>query len=103
MYRIQYKDNTYQIVDWTEEEFKNVCKHKANNEAAAYTKKILVDLQDVRTIVFIPPTPPPTEKEKIEMKEYADSQLNEWGFVDMETLAWLRANGIDVTKKDGEN
>lgn len=100
MYRIQYNDNTYQVVDWTKYEFEKVGEYMEAEAKAIKLEEGLFRLTDVRAVIFFPPPPPPTEKEKLKMKEYGESQLSEWGFVDQETAEWLKANGIDLQGGD---
>lgn len=101
MYRIQYEDNTYQIVDLTTTDYNAVGDSLVSGEYAIKLKDYILRLKDIRTITFLPPAPEPTNEEKAAMKNQAEHQISEWGFVDPETLAWLAANGIDVYKKEG--
>lgn len=94
-YRIQYIDNTYQLVDWTKAELQLVGELMANDKTATIVGDDIFRISDIRAIVFLPPVPEPTVEEK---KAEAEQQLSEWGFVDPETQRWLRDVGIDVTK-----
>jgi hypothetical protein len=92
-YRIQYVDNTYQIVDWTKAEFLQV-----GEDLNTDTKMIVIGDEmfrssDIRAIVFLPPIPEPTKEEK---QAQAEQQLSEWGFVDPEVAEWLKNNGINI-------
>jgi hypothetical protein len=100
-YNIYYKDGSSQVVEWTKDEFGHVCVSMAHGERAVYTDNVALNLQEVKVIVYLPPVPPPTEEDKQRMKESAESQLSEWGFVDQDTANWLQANGIDL--KGGNN
>lgn len=92
-YRIQYIDNTYQLVEWTKSEFHEVGKAMLNEHVVAIINDDLFRLTDIRAIVFLPPLPEPTPEEK---KAQEEAQLTEWGFVDSDTAAWLKANGINI-------
>lgn len=108
LYKIMYKDDTYLIVDWSNSEFDKVCKAKIEGNAAVATKETLVDLTTVRTIVFIPPIPEPTEEERKEynskMKTKTKRMMEEYGFVDQETMNWLEEQGImDLQELEGDD
>lgn len=98
LYKILYTDDTYLMIEWTKEEFTKICNAKVNGQMAAFTENSLVDLTMVRTIILIPPVPEPTEEEKKEynskMKKKTQNMMNEWGFVDQETMNWLEEQGI---------
>lgn len=91
-YRIQYVDNTYQLVDWTKPEFNNVYHSIEEGKTMAICGDDMFRLTDIRAIVFMPPIPEPTPEEKA--KE--ESGLTEWGFVDAATSQWLKEQGIGV-------
>ena len=88
-YQIQYVDNTYRIVEWTRLEFKKVCEEMEKGAECVALDKGLFSLKDVRAIVMM--------REEKENKKEKESVLTEWGFVDPETLMWLKEQGIDVT------
>jgi hypothetical protein len=92
-YRIQYVDNTYQLVDWTKAQFEYVGKAMATDESAVIVGDDIFRVSDIRAIVFLPPVPEPTPEEK---KAEAEQQLSEWGFVDPEVAEWLKNNGINI-------
>lgn len=92
-YRIQYVDNTYQLVEWTKAEFDSVFVAMSNDKKVAKVADDLFRLHDIRAIVFLPPLPEPTQEEK---KAQEDGELSEWGFVDPDTAAWLRSQGINL-------
>jgi hypothetical protein len=93
-YRIQYIDNTYQLVDWTKAQFEHVGGSMMAKDSVAIVGDDLFRLDDIRAIVFLPPIPEPTEAEK---RAEAEKQISEWGFVDAETAQWLKDQGIDLT------
>ena len=90
-YQIQYTDNTYRMVDWTQDEFKLVCECIVHEALAAVLEDGIFVLHDIRAIVLIPLVPEEPEQE--------ENQLPEWGFVDHDTAEWLKANGIDLGGK----
>lgn len=94
-YRIQYVDNTYQLVQWTQKEFKEVGMAMGEGKLVGLLDDGLFRLDHIRAIVFLPPVPEPTEEEK---KVQEEEQLTEWGFVDAESARWLKENGIDLGK-----
>lgn len=96
-YQIQYTDNTYRMVEWTKKEFKKVCRRLAFRLRTVTLSDGVFILKDVRTIVFIPPIPEPTEEER---KKEAQQQLTEWGFVDDDTAMWLQSQGINLQGSD---
>lgn len=91
-YRIQYVDNTYQMVDWTKAEYKLVGEAIIDSKPAVMLDEGIFRVSDVRAIVLIPELPEP------EKTDETKNHLTEWGFVDTETAQWLRANGIDVSE-----
>lgn len=92
-YRIQYIDNTYQLVDWTKAEFESVGEAMANDKSAVVVDNDIFRVSDIRAIVYLPPLPEPTPEEK---KAQEESQLSEWGFTDLQTQEWLRSQGIKL-------
>ncbi len=94
-YRIQYIDNTYQMVDWTKAEFDKVGRALEDGKSGVTLNEGIFRLSDIRAIVYIPPIPEPTEEEKKLQKEH-ENELSEWGFVDPESAKWLKSQGIDV-------
>lgn len=94
MYRIQYIDNTFQLVDWTDDQLIRVYEEMEDNQTVTMVNKSIFKLTDIRAIVYLPPIETPEEQEEIK----DDENLTEWGFVDAETANWLRNNGIDVGK-----
>lgn len=99
MYRLQYEDNTYQVVELTKKEYDILADAICDQFHAVKFDEYILRVKDIRTVVFLPPAPPPTEEEKAQMKNMAEQQLSEWGFADQETLEWLRNVGIDITKE----
>lgn len=91
-YQIQYTDNSYRMVDWTEDEFELVGACIIESKNAVVLKDGIFVLHDVRAIVLIPPI----------VEEITDDEnnLTDWGFVDAQTAEWLRAQGIEVGRKD---
>lgn len=100
MYRIQYIDNTYQIVDWSKTEFKAVGDSMIEGKIAVMLDEGIFRLSDVRAVVFLPPPPEKTEAEKAAEEDQA---LTEWGFADPDVQQWLRDHGIDISKAEGVN
>jgi hypothetical protein len=94
-YRIQYQDNTYQIVDWTKPELQSVFKSMCMEKTYVKVDEDVFRVSDIRAIVFLPPMPEPTPEEK---KAAEEQELTEWGGYDADTIAWLRQQGIDVSK-----
>lgn len=93
MYQIQYTDNTYRMVDWTVEEFKQICEDMIDEMKVSIMTDGVFSLVHIRAIVLIPPMP-------IEEKPEEDNELDdEWGFVDRETAEWLKVQGIEVGRK----
>lgn len=94
-YRIQYVDNTYQMVQWTKADFGFVASAMTNDESAVYVDECVFRISDVRAIVFLPPEPELTPEEQNKQ----ETQLSDWGFVDAETATYLKeVMGIDLTK-----
>jgi hypothetical protein len=80
-------------VDWTEEEFRGVGRDMVANFDVAIMDEGIFSLVHIRAIVLVPPVVEPT-KEQLE----EESQLSEYGHYDPDTIAWLKANGVDVSK-----
>jgi hypothetical protein len=95
-YRIQYVDNTYQMVDWTKPEFNSAFTAMAEDKKVLKVSDGIFRLDHIRTIVLIPPLPEPTEEEKKVIEE--ENKLSEWGFVDDASALWLKEVGIDLGK-----
>ena len=93
-YRIQYIDNTYQIVSWTQSELSLVHEMMNNDKTAVLVGDDIFKVSDIRAVVFLPPEPEPTPEDKNKQEQV----LTEWGFVDPDTALWLKANGIDLNK-----
>jgi hypothetical protein len=93
MYQIQYTDNTYRMVDWTKEEFKQVGRDMENEDKVSILNDGIFSLVHIRAIVFIPPVVEP------EIPEGENELDDEWGFVDRETAEWLKIQGIEVGRK----
>lgn len=97
MYRIQYLNDSYQIVEWTKDEFKQVGEDMRAGFDIVALEDGIFRVRDVRAIVYLPPVPekePPTQQEVDDMQEKAKKQFEEWGFVDQATMEWLVENGI---------
>lgn len=97
MYRIQYVDNTYQVVDWTKAEFKEVGQALVEGQSGVMLDNGIFRLTDIRAIVFLPPAPEPT-KEELKKQIDEESQLGEWTWADPEVRAWLKDQGVDLVK-----
>lgn len=93
-YRIQYIDNTFQVVDWTKEEFATVSQSMYSDDKVVILTDGIFRLSDIRTIVFLPKV----VEEDLEQIEVNENELSEWGFADPEAVAWLREQGIGVKK-----
>lgn len=94
LYQIQYDDNTYRMIDLTDDEFNTIGGHMMADKAVVVMPKGILKLTQVRAIVLIPPVPEPEEKEKDGTPK--EGQLTEWGFVDGDTAQWLKDQGIDI-------
>jgi hypothetical protein len=93
-YRIQYVDNTYQIVEWTKAEYDKVGLAMEDSKPAIKLDTEIFKLSDIRTIILLPEAETEPEQEEVN----PEGQLTEWGFVDRQTAEWLRAAGIDISK-----
>ena len=88
-YQIQYVDNTYRIVDWTNAEFTKVGEAIEAGKSALVLKEGIFVLKDIRAIVYIPPVPVE------EPQEQEPTQYEEWGFIqDPEIIADLKEFGL---------
>jgi hypothetical protein len=96
-YRIQYIDNTYQVVEWSKPEFQEVGKAMINNESAVLLEEGIFKIDHIRAIVFLPPVPVLTPEEQ-KAKEEDDAGLSEWGFVDPDVQQWLKSQGFNINK-----
>jgi hypothetical protein len=101
-YRIQYIDNTYQIVDWSKPEFQAVGQAMEDDKAAVLLEEGIFKLSDIRAIVFLPPVPVLTPEEQ-KAKEEDEAGLSEWGFTEPDVQEWLKSQGIDPNKPQGVN
>jgi hypothetical protein len=89
-YQIQYVDNSYRMVDWTEDEYELVGACITDNKHAVVLKDGIFILDHIRAIVHLVP---------IVEEAPEENQLTDWGFVDPQTAEWLRANGINLGGK----
>jgi hypothetical protein len=89
MYQIQYHDQTYRIVKWTDEEFDKVKTCMQGEFTVCALSDSVFKLTDIRAIVLVP---------AVETEEVAEDGkgTGEWDFVDDATAAWLKANGMDI-------
>lgn len=98
LYKILYTDDTYLIVEWTKEEFGKLCWDMLSDKQWVYTADSIINKSMIRTIVLIPPVPEPTKEEQkaynSKMKKKTKTMMDEWGFVDQETMNWLESQGI---------
>lgn len=90
-YRIQYVDNTYQLVEWTEEEFNDVTFHMIKGGHFATVNKCIYRLTDIRAIVYLPPVP-----EEEELPEENPIVITESGSFEKELYDTLVQNGYDL-------
>lgn len=81
------------MVDWTKAEYLQIGQAIADDKSALVLDDGIFKLKDIRAIVLIPEP----EVEETEEKPQ-EGGLTEWGFVDPETAAWLKAQGVDVSK-----
>ena len=96
-YRIQYIDNTYQVVDWSKPEFKQVGKAMEDGKTAVLLEEGIFKLSDIRAIVYLPPVPVLTPEEQ-KAKEEDEAGMSEWGFTDPDVQKWLKDNGFNLSK-----
>jgi hypothetical protein len=96
-YRIQYIDNTYQMVEWSKPEFDSVFIAMSLEKSVVKTEEGIFKLSDIRAIVYLPPVPVLTPEEQ-KAKEEDEAGLSEWGFVDPDVQQWLKDQGIKVNK-----
>jgi hypothetical protein len=92
-YRIQYIDNTYQLVEWTDDEFCQMfdCMNNEDSFPVALIDKCIYRVRDIRTIVYLPPVP---VEEQTEEKE--DMVITEMGAYEQELYNLLVQNGVDL-------
>jgi hypothetical protein len=95
-YRIQYIDNTYQVVEWSKPEFQTVGDAMVRDQAAVVLEEGIFKINHIRAIVFLPPVPVLTPEEQKAKDE--DDALSEWGFTAPDVQEWLKSQGINVNK-----
>lgn len=61
-YRIQYKDNTFQLVNWTEDQLFRVEVAMNTHRPAIMLDKSIFRLADIRAITYLPPVEESTDK-----------------------------------------
>lgn len=93
LYQIQYHDNTYRMIDVTKSEFKEIGEAIVSGQKAIMLDDMILDLQYVRGIVLVPEPEPEQQPETAE-----ENKLTEWGFVDPDTAAWLKSQGINLSE-----
>lgn len=90
-YRIQYVDNSYQIVEWTEEQLDDVYRDMASGEEVSLLNKCIFRLKDIRTITFLPPV----EEELDDNPEEPETvMVTEEGVYDKEVYDILQSMGM---------
>jgi hypothetical protein len=100
LFRIQYVDNTYQLVNWTNDQLHTVYKDIEAGKKATLMDKCIFKLDDIRAIVFLPPVLEKEETEEGEEKE--DMVITEMGAYEKELYDLLQVNGIPLGKVIGE-
>jgi hypothetical protein len=95
-YRIQYIDNTYQVVEWSKPEFQLIGEAMEKGKHAILLEEGIFKIKDIRAIVFLPPVPVLTPEEQKAKDE--DDALSEWGFTAPDVQEWLKSQGINVNK-----
>lgn len=92
-YRIQYVDNTFQLVDWTEEQLEFVYRTMGEGKEIAFLEKCIFRLSDIRAIVHIPL---PEEEETVLEDGEKEIIVTEMGVYEKELFDMLVQNGYDV-------
>ena len=87
-YRIQYVDNTYQLVDWTEEQLPRVYDDMLHDDKVTIIDKCIFRLSDIRAIVHIP------QEEENEKEEKQQLVVTEMGAYERELYELLVQNGF---------
>lgn len=95
MYRIQYVDNTYQMVDWTDYQLHLVHEAMKDCEHVIMIDRCIFKLDHIRSIVFIPPV---VEEEKPEQEEATVIETN-MGTFEKEMFELMQQMGIEMEVK----
>lgn len=90
MYQIQYRDNTYRIADFTKEEYTKLGEAMSQEQNVVVFEEGIFELRDIRAIVLVKIDKPDTEHPD-------DKAPDDWAFLDEDSRAWLRENGMDFT------
>lgn len=98
MYRIQYVDNNYQLVEWTEDQLDNVYRDMSSGEEVSLVDKCIFRLKDIRAITYLPPI---VEEEETPEEEQT-VVLTEMGTYDKEIFELMQQLGVDVGEIKGE-
>lgn len=91
-YRIQYVDNTYQLVEWTEDQLLRIETAMNVGRAVIMLDKCIYRLSHIRAIVYLPPVP---EEENTEQSEESTMVVTEMGAYEKELYDLLVNNGYD--------
>jgi hypothetical protein len=92
-YRIQYVDNTFQLVDWTIDQLAIVYRDMDENKQITMIDRCIFRLSDIRAIVHIPL---PEEEETILEDGEKEIIVTEMGVYEKELFDMLVQNGYDV-------
>jgi hypothetical protein len=100
-FRIQYVDNNYQLVEWTEDQLSLVANDMNECEEVTLIDKCIFRLKDIRAITYLPLVP--DHEQPSEEEENNGIVVTEMGKYDRELYDLLQVNGIDlgVVLKEG--
>lgn len=90
LYQIQYKDNTFRMIDLTKSEYDTIGKCMMNGKKYVKFDKAILQVDEIRAIVLMP------EIQEPELDEEGKPVTPEYGGYDDETLKWLKDNGVDI-------
>lgn len=99
-YRIQYVDNTYQLVEWDDEQFNSVVQAMMTDYPIVSVNKCVFKLKDIRAIVYIPPVP--DEEEQPTDENESSMVITEAGAFNKEVFELMQQLGIDTGAVIGE-
>lgn len=100
-YRIQYVDNTYQLVEWTIDHLALVYKDMSENKPIIMVDKCIFRTNDIRAIVHLEQEPEQPKEDEVLVDEEG-MVVTEMGTYEKEIYDLLVAQGIDVGNVIGE-
>lgn len=101
-YRIQYVDNTFQLIEWTDEEYVKVGEAFTSGFDVIVLKTGIFRLDHIRAIVYLEAIEEPEDQEGDPIPDENGMIVTEMGAFEKDVFDLLVQNGIEVGNVIGE-